>query len=161
MWRADGVGLWVSASRPRPFRASGSPSLSPSPRPRGGPCRNRGERVVGRLAGWLAVKILLRIVCRLRPTAPDVTTGKNRKSPGNRRKNSSGSDPLPPTPIHGSLPSSLSLSFSSSSVSFSRSLIWVNVRIVFLFFIQVYIVFTFSLSFFPLLFFARRFSRME
>lgn len=63
----------------------------------------------------------------LRPTtAPDVTTGKNRKSPGNRRKNSSGSDLLYPTYAHGSL--------SLSELSFSRSLIWVNARIVFLFF---------------------------
>lgn len=121
LWRADGIGLWVSASRPRPFRASGSPSVPL-------PAAARVATGVSGWGGWLAVKILLRIVCRLRPTAPDVTTGKNRKSPGNRRKNSSGSDPLPPPPppMHGSLLSSLSLSF--SQLSFSRSLIWVNVR---------------------------------
>jgi len=44
----------------------------------------------------VAVKILLRIVCRPDPPPLDVTTGKNRKPPGNRRKNSSGSDLLLP-----------------------------------------------------------------
>lgn len=43
----------------------------------------------------VVVKILLRIVCRPDPPL-DVTTGKNRKPPGNRRKNSSGSDLFSP-----------------------------------------------------------------
>lgn len=43
----------------------------------------------------VVVKILLRIVCRPDPLL-DVTTGKNRKPPGNRRKNSSGSDLFSP-----------------------------------------------------------------
>lgn len=120
LWRADGIGLWVSASRPRPFRASGSPSV---PLPPLVPAAARVATGVSGWGGWLAVKILLRIVCRLRPTAPDVTTGKNRKSPGNRRKNSSGSDPLPPPPppMHGSLLSSLSLSLSLSFPSHAPS----------------------------------------
>lgn len=57
----------------------------------------------------------------LRPTtAPDVTTGKNRKSPGNRRKNSSGSDLLYPTYAHG--PLSLSQSSPSRAPSFGSTL---------------------------------------
>lgn len=43
----------------------------------------------------VAVKILLRIVCRPDPPL-DVTTGKNRKPPGNWRKNSSGSNLFSP-----------------------------------------------------------------
>lgn len=142
LWRADGIGLWVSASRPRPFRASGSPSV---PLPPLVPAAARVATGVSGWGGWLAVKILLRIVCRLRPTAPDVTTGKNRKSPGNRRKNSSGSDPLPPPPppMHGSLLSSLSLSLFLSA--FLLTLPHLGQRSKSFFFIQVY-------RFFPPLF---------
>lgn len=50
----------------------------------------------------VVVKILLRIVCRPDPPL-DVTTGKNRKPPGNRRKNSSGSDLFSP-PLFCPLP---------------------------------------------------------
>lgn len=56
----------------------------------------------------MVVKILLRIVCRPDPPL-DVTTGKNRKPPGNRRKNSSGSDLfLSASVLPLSLPPSLS-----------------------------------------------------
>lgn len=50
----------------------------------------------------VVVKILLRIVCRPDPPL-DVTTGKNRKPPGNRRKNSSGSDLFSPPLFYPSL----------------------------------------------------------
>lgn len=100
--RTGRVGLWVSATRPpRPFRASRARLLSPRSRyppvPSGSsqPLSRRNRRAAeGRHGGegWrMVVKILLRIVCRPDPPL-DVTTGKNRKPPGNRRKNSSGSD---------------------------------------------------------------------
>lgn len=59
--------------------------------PRGEPCRNR-EMGVG-------CKNFTANCLQTTDPPPDVTTGKNRKSPGNRRKNSSGSD-LHPLRLH-------------------------------------------------------------
>jgi len=90
--------VWSAATFPTPPFAC--PPLSASRNP----CRGRIDGVV--------VKILLRIVCRPDPPL-DVTTGKNRKPPGNWRKNSSGSDLFSP-PLFCLFPS-LSPSLSSSS----------------------------------------------
>lgn len=79
---------------PRPFRASGARLLSPLLPSPAHPYRLLATPVAAESTG-VVVKILLRIVCRPDPPL-DVTTGKNRKPPGNRRKNSSGSDLFSP-----------------------------------------------------------------
>lgn len=93
---------------PRPFRASGARLLSPLLPSPAHPYRLLATPVAAESTG-VVVKILLRIVCRPDPPL-DVTTGKNRKPPGNRRKNSSGSDLFsPPLFCPLSLPPSLRL----------------------------------------------------
>lgn len=86
---------------PRPFRASGARLLSPLLPSPAHPYRLLATPVAAESTG-VVVKILLRIVCRPDPPL-DVTTGKNRKPPGNRRKNSSGSDLFSP-PLFCSAP---------------------------------------------------------
>lgn len=106
---------------PRPFRASGARLLSPLLPPPAHPYRLLATPVAAESTG-VVVKILLRIVCRPDPPL-DVTTGKNRKPPGNRRKNSSGSDLFSPPLfcLFPSLPLSRSLFPSLSPSPRSRA----------------------------------------